>query len=423
MLTLRRTRVQREAIPTRRREPKRKDATPRRKRRRAFARPDRFGGNARISDQDVASSDRRRRRCRTGDRVSTHPPRACRPSRPSVSSRRRRVGSSDAERNHFGGQRMRRAPSASSDGCGRRRRRAHHHRGVCRYASPREHRATWRGNALRRNELVSGAKPWGRPTGGRGVETHCAPTDRSGEMARVAVTRRGYWRGESSEGQGATGEGTRRTRVRTHQEHLPRCAEAEPLTATSAGGSRAWRRVGRGNAPGRSLRRKRRRRRAMSPVLRCPVRGDPNQVAGAPVHAGPGWRAMAARRSREGSDLRLRHGKPRRAQGGLDHEPEARARNVANPMVGSRAQQTCKSMRGENRRSRAERQGRNERRSWQTFAEGRASARPGVDAPRSSRWRGTLGQPHERSSLEVVFDAGTRRRARSAVTASRNHGE
>jgi hypothetical protein len=63
------------------------------------------------------------------------------------------------------------------------------------------------------------------------------------------------------------------------------------------------------------------------------------------------------------SELRISH----RGQ-----EP-ARTGNVANPMAGSRVQQTCKAKRGENRRSREKRQGRNESGLWQARAEGRRS--------------------------------------------------
>jgi hypothetical protein len=47
-----------------------------------------------------------------------------------------------------------------------------------------------------------------------------------------------------------------------------------------------------------------------------------------------------------------------------------RARNVADPMVGCRVQQTCKALRGENRRSREERQGRNEFGTWRPRTDG-----------------------------------------------------
>jgi hypothetical protein len=49
--------------------------------------------------------------------------------------------------------------------------------------------------------------------------------------------------------------------------------------------------------------------------------------------------------------------------------------NEANPTVGCRAQQTCKVSSGENRRSREERQGRNESGAWQLRAEGGGSRR------------------------------------------------
>jgi hypothetical protein len=44
--------------------------------------------------------------------------------------------------------------------------------------------------------------------------------------------------------------------------------------------------------------------------------------------------------------------------------------NMANPMIGSRVQQTCKVPGGESRRSREERQGRNESGTWQPRTEG-----------------------------------------------------
>jgi hypothetical protein len=53
----------------------------------------------------------------------------------------------------------------------------------------------------------------------------------------------------------------------------------------------------------------------------------------------------------------------RRATGQPPRHPTG---NMANPMIGSRAQQTCKLMRGVNRRSSEKEQGRNEPRSWQT---------------------------------------------------------
>jgi hypothetical protein len=71
-------------------------------------------------------------------------------------------------------------------------------------------------------------------------------------------------------------------------------------------------------------------------------------------------------------------------------------------MVGSRVQQTCKALRGANRRSREERQGRNESGRWQPRAEGR-----GFSLARSRRREWTrkahvdggaiFGQPQERS--------------------------
>jgi hypothetical protein len=86
--------------------------------------------------------------------------------------------------------------------------------------------------------------------------------------------------------------------------------------------------------------------------------------------------------------------------------------NMANPRIGSRVQQTCKVPGGANRRSREERQGRNESGTWQPRAEvGSASpgefpredarwqlfgaAKPtGVDTRRRCRWRGgTLTTP------------------------------
>jgi hypothetical protein len=50
------------------------------------------------------------------------------------------------------------------------------------------------------------------------------------------------------------------------------------------------------------------------------------------------------------------------------------SRNMANPMVGCRAQQTCTMSSGESRRSREERQGRNESGGWQLRAEGNTRA-------------------------------------------------
>jgi len=84
-----------------------------------------------------------------------------------------------------------------------------------------------------------------------------------------------------------------------------------------------------------------------------------------------------------------------------------KARNVANPMVGSRVQQTWKVQGGASRRSREERQGRNELGGWHLRAEGRATPAagssepagwqllgaallPGVDAKHRCRWRGEL---------------------------------
>jgi hypothetical protein len=118
--------------------------------------------------------------------------------------------------------------------------------------------------------------------------------------------------------------------------------------------------------------------------------------------------------------------------------------NVANPMIGSRVQQTCKVHGGANRRSREERQGRNESGRWHLRAEGdgrvrrraaplgvraeqgqrqRAALRshpaarghqPGVDTTRSCRWRGDLwttpreesqaGQDRARARREAHLD-------------------
>jgi hypothetical protein len=75
---------------------------------------------------------------------------------------------------------------------------------------------------------------------------------------------------------------------------------------------------------------------------------------------------------------------------------------VANPMVGSRVQQTCKALRGANRRSREERQGRNELGTWRPRAKGTSDPFAGL---RFREWTRSVdvdggaifGQPQERS--------------------------
>jgi hypothetical protein len=89
--------------------------------------------------------------------------------------------------------------------------------------------------------------------------------------------------------------------------------------------------------------------------------------------------------------------KPRRGK------PEAPETEV-NPRVGCRVQQTCRARCGENRRSREERQGRNELGVWQLRAEGRgrfAGTSPGVDASRSCRRRGILWTTPREESRSV----------------------
>jgi len=94
------------------------------------------------------------------------------------------------------------------------------------------------------------------------------------------------------------------------------------------------------------------------------------------------------------------------------------ARNSVNPMVGCRAQQTCNCSRGENRRSREERQGRNVSEVWQLQAEGAprcdSSQQPssdggvlGVDARSGMSTEGIFGNPKR-----VVWNRTRRRPAR-----------
>jgi hypothetical protein len=79
-------------------------------------------------------------------------------------------------------------------------------------------------------------------------------------------------------------------------------------------------------------------------------------------------------------------GKPSKRPQAFGRGRRARSGNVANPMAGSRVQQTCRVSSGVNRRSREERQGRKEHGVWQLRAEGRALAHPGQDA-RHLYWR------------------------------------
>jgi len=106
--------------------------------------------------------------------------------------------------------------------------------------------------------------------------------------------------------------------------------------------------------------------------------------------------------------------------------------NMANPRIGSRVQQTCEVPGGANRRSREERQGRNESGRWHSRAEGgsaspgnfprEASQRPlsgaagplGVDTRHPCRWRGgSMTTPREESD----------NRTDATSTAARSRGE
>lgn len=65
----------------------------------------------------------------------------------------------------------------------------------------------------------------------------------------------------------------------------------------------------------------------------------------------------------------------RKSAGRVPESRDVRTRNVANPMAGCRVQQTCRTMCGASRRSREERQGRNESGTWHARAEGRGLLR------------------------------------------------
>lgn len=146
------------------------------------------------------------------------------------------------------------------------------------------------------------------------------------------------------------------------------------------------------------------------------------------AHARPGDRRMTARESAGARARRCRSAAhpwagwaagQSTAPRGVRGTRACRKRNAANPMIGSRVQQTCEVPGGASRRSREERQGRNESGAWQLRADGerqahgkrgtlrdraqskgaarcgsseqrRGKARPGVDARSSCRWRGDL---------------------------------
>ena len=131
----------------------------------------------------------------------------------------------------------------------------------------------------------------------------------NGERASIAVTRHGCWQGESSEGYGANGKGP-------DQMHAQAAARPHRKPLGASGTARTQ-------------------------------QGRPRHPARGPKPTG---RSMTPRGV--GGCVRGRNG------------------NVANPMIGSRAQQTCKAQGGASRRSREERQGRNESGAWQLRAEG-----------------------------------------------------
>jgi len=110
---------------------------------------------------------------------------------------------------------------------------------------------------------------------------------------------------------------------------------------------------------------------------------------------------QSARTGHDGSrDGQTSRRPERRTRGSFRHD----SRNVANPMVGCRTQQACRLTRGENRRSREERQGRNEFGPWLVRTEGRASSsKPAWEWTRVDCADGgeNLGQPHERRPDEV----------------------
>jgi len=81
----------------------------------------------------------------------------------------------------------------------------------------------------------------------------------------------------------------------------------------------------------------------------------------------PGRAVRSERTGAEGAAMATSPG-PKR---GIGCSFQRDSRNVANPSIGCRMQQACGLTRGENRRSREERQGRNEPRLWQVWAEGR----------------------------------------------------
>jgi hypothetical protein len=75
----------------------------------------------------------------------------------------------------------------------------------------------------------------------------------------------------------------------------------------------------------------------------------------------PGQAVRSARAGADGAAMATSPG-PKR---GIGCSFQSDSRNVANPRFGCRMQQACRLTRGENRRSREERQGRNEFRPWQ----------------------------------------------------------
>jgi len=105
-----------------------------------------------------------------------------------------------------------------------------------------------------------------------------------------------------------------------------------------------------------------------------------------------------------------------RGLGSVRERSGERAGNVVNPMVGCRVQQTCRVMRGENRRSREERQGRNEFGVWQPRAEGTwprsrgrgaGSGRAALVSTEGNLWT----TPREESDQSMLDGPGQRRKA------------
>jgi len=191
------------------------------------------------------------------------------------------------------------------------------------------------------------------------------------------VTRYGCWRGEPFEGHGATGKENagrelqphhqRRARVRVPRQE-PRQRGPSPDEPSNAG-----------SAETHDLSPDARRR--VFEVRDEAGRRESDWRTGQPVWwskpqsgrcrsamAGePGQAVRSARTEADGAAMATSPG-PKRGTG---CSFQWDSRNVANPRIGCRMQQACRSTRGVNRRSREERQGRNEFRPWQVWAEGR----------------------------------------------------